>query len=79
MRMYIYIIVIYELHANHKPKIYNRYLHIQKKKEPKHNTKDSHQITGKRSKEKEINKKEIQNNLKKFHKMAKSIYLLKIT
>ena len=35
-------------HQNCKPKNYNR--HAKKKKQPKHNTKDSHQIT------KELNK-----------------------
>ena len=32
-------------HINGKSKIYSRYTHTQKKKESKHNTKDSHQIT----------------------------------
>ena len=41
--MYIYReVTISKPHGNHKPKIYNRY---QKKRQSKHNTKDSHQIT----------------------------------
>ena len=41
-------------HGNHKLKIYNRY--AKKKKEPKHNTKDSLQITreGKKERKKKI-------------------------
>ena len=42
-------IVIHELHGNHKPKINNRNTH-KTKKESKHNTKDSHQITREESK-----------------------------
>ena len=34
---------IYKSHGNHKAKIYNT--HMQNRKESKHNTKDSHQIT----------------------------------
>ena len=36
---------IYELHGNHKTKTYNRHTHTQKRKETKHNTKHTHQIT----------------------------------
>ena len=32
-------------HGNHKPKMYNRYRSKNKKKQCKHNMKDSHQIT----------------------------------
>ena len=49
--------------GNHKPKIYTIYTHT--KKESKHNTKDSHQITREQKKkwkkEKDI-QKQIQNN-----------------
>ena len=40
--MHIYRL-LYQNHGNRKPKIYNRYTH--KRKQSKHNTKDSHQIT----------------------------------
>ena len=36
--------------VNHKPKIYNRYTHIHKRKQSKYNTKDSNQITREQNK-----------------------------
>ena len=52
--IYIYI------YGNHKPNIYNRLIIAKKRKETKHNIKDSHQVTrekNKRRKEKKNYKK----------------------
>jgi len=47
------------------------------KRETKHNTKSSHEIT--KDNKKEMNKKELQNNPKTINKKAISIYLSIIT
>ena len=53
-------------HGKHKPKICNRFIHQKNKKESKHNTKDSDQVTredSKSIKEQQIKKKTtLQNN-----------------
>ena len=49
--MYSYIIAIYKPHSNPKSNIYKRYTH--KRKESKHNTKDSCQITKEENKRRE--------------------------
>ena len=73
--MYVCIqTVIQKLYGNHKPKIYNRYTDT-KKKESKHNTKDSHQITIKENKR----RKEEKRLSKTINKMARRIYTLIIT
>ena len=50
---------IYKPHSNHKPKIYNYNRYTQERKEPKHNTKESYQITREESKRKRKKKKRI--------------------
>ena len=51
---HVYILtVIYKSHGNHKPKTSNKY--TKKRKEFKHNIKDSHEITREKNKRKEIN------------------------
>ena len=58
--------VIYESHGNHKAKIYNT--NTKNRKESKHNTKDSHQITRDEREKKRRNTKELQNNQNKINK-----------
>ena len=49
----------------HKPKNYNRYTH-KKKKQPKHNIKDSHQITREKNKREREQKRPTKTNPKQF-------------
>ena len=69
--MYINQIAIYKPHDNHKTN------HIKKRKESKHNARDSHQIT------KEENKRKLQNRItndsKMINKMAINTHLSVIT
>ena len=73
--VYIYI-AISKPHGNCKPKIYNRYAQ-KKKKQSKHNTKDSYQIT--REQKRKGRKKTYKNKSKTINKMAIRTYILTIT
>ena len=66
-------------HGNCKPKVYNRYIHTQKKKKSKHNTKDIHQVIREESKWVREEKKTYKNKFETINKMAIRTHILIIT
>ena len=63
-------VVVYEPHGNHKPKVYNRHTHTHtnnsiKRKQSKHDTKESHKTIRKESKKEEKNREELPKEKKK--------------